>query len=132
MWGYVKNGALMINTHHSLFKISNPAADKDGPGDHGNVFGYCSNREEDDEHQLFKPTQDNCHNWKKAKVPDDKGAFTAFYAEKKNKNKWWTPAAVPDHPLVETHMPLTIMLTGALGHLVGGGLRFENIGSEKK
>ena len=59
-------------------------------------------------------------------VPNNKGAFEAFYMEKKNKNKWWTPATAPEHPLVEAHLPLAIMLPGALGCLaVAGCTPFE-------
>ena len=54
MWGYVEKGVLVINTYHSLFKFLNPAKDEDGLEEHGSVFGYCSDREEDDEPQLFK------------------------------------------------------------------------------
>ena len=60
------------------------------------------------------------------KVSNDKWVFAVFYAEKRNKNKWWTPAALPDHPLVEAHLPLTIILPGALGRLaVAGYTPFE-------
>ena len=99
MWGYVEKGAPVINTYHSLFKFSNPAEDKHGLGEHRGVFGYCGDRNDDgDEPQLFKPAQDNCYTWKKVKVSDNKTAFATFYADKKNKNKWWTPTATSsDH-----------------------------------
>jgi hypothetical protein len=126
VWGYVEKGPPRINYYHSLFKFSNPSEDEDGPGEHGSVFGYCGDRDEEDKPQLFKPAQENCHKWKKVKISTDKGAFAAFYADESNNNKWWTPAAEADQPLAEAYLPLTIMLPGALGRLaVAGCTPFE-------
>ena len=53
------------------------------------------------------------------KISNDKAAFATFYADERNKNKWWTPTATPENPLVE--VLLTVMLSGALVRLANGG-----------
>ena len=84
----MEKGAPLLNTYHDLFKFSNPAEDEDGPGVCGGVFGYYRDRSGDGEElQLFKPVQDNCYKWKKAKVSDNKAAFATFCADEKNNNK---------------------------------------------
>jgi hypothetical protein len=104
----VDRGSPILNTYHSLFKFANPSEDEDGPGENGGVFGYFGDRADDgEEPQLFKPAQENCYKWKKVKVSDDKAAFATFYSDKANRNKWWTPTATAEHPLVECHLLLT-------------------------
>ena len=55
------------------------------------------------------------------KISNDKAAFATFYANEVNKNKWWTPTATPERPLVEVFLSLTVMLPGVLGRLANGG-----------
>ena len=57
---------------------------------------------------------------KKVQISNDKAAFATFYADERNKNKWWTPTATPDNPLMEVFLSLTVMLPGALGRLANG------------
>ena len=58
---------------------------------------------------------------KKVKISNDKSAFATFYADERNKNKWWTPTATPENPLVEVFLLLMVMLPGGLGRLANGG-----------
>ena len=46
------------------------------------------------------------------KISNDEAVFATFYANTVNENKWWTPTATPDNPLVEVFLPLTVMLPG--------------------
>ena len=86
------------------------------------MFGFGGDRtDKGDEPQLFKPTQDNCFKWEKKKISNDKVAFAMFYVNERNKNKWWTQTSAPDNPLVEVFLPLTVMLSGALGGLANRG-----------
>ena len=57
----------------------------------------------------------------KVKISNNKAAFATFYADERNKNKWWTPTATPEKPLVEVFLSLTVMLPGTLGYLANEG-----------